>query len=288
MTMILDADSVISEKIETLKEQCAELTKNGLTPKLGIILVGNNPASLSYIKGKKKLCEKIGADFELIQLEADTDERTFLAEIEKLNIDSAITGCFVQLPVPKHLQHLKITQLINPNKDVDGFHINSLSQMYHSELDGLISCTPKGILTLLDHHKFELSGKHVVIVGRSLIVGRPLSLLMQAKDATVTLCHAKTQNLSEHTKMADIIISATGNPEFLTSDYFAVNKNQILIDVGISRKDGKLVGDMDFNVLKDKVFAITRVPGGIGPLTVFSLMQNLIIATNNIIKMDKK
>jgi methylenetetrahydrofolate dehydrogenase (NADP+)/methenyltetrahydrofolate cyclohydrolase len=288
MTKILKASPLIESKIPMLIEKSHKLSLNGLKPNLSIILVGNNSASLLYVSSKKKFCEKIGADFNLISLDEDISEHDFLCEIEKLNSDPKVTGCFVQLPIPKQLNDIDITQLINPDKDVDGFHLNSVNQMYLGKLDGLISCTPKGIITLLIENKIELSGSHVVIIGRSYIVGRPLSLLLQAHDATVTLCHSKTKELKKHTKSADIIISAIGHAHFIDDSFLNPDKDQVLIDVGMNKKDGKTVGDMNFPELESKVKAITPVPGGVGPMTVYSLMENLLQATQNILNKTNK
>lgn len=284
MTKILNAATIIESKISHLSKKVSTLTSNGLKPNLTVILVGDNPASLSYIKNKSRFCERIGADFNLIQLEKDVTKETFLNEIDKMNNDPKVTGCFVQLPVSKHLQDIDITQLINPEKDVDGFHLNSIKQVYNGNLEGLISCTPKGIITMIKEAKIDLEGADVTIIGRSHIVGKPLSLLMEAHNATVTLCHSRTKDLKKHTKEADIIVAAVGNPEFLGTEYLSTTKKQVIIDVGVNKKNGKLVGDVDFENVKDKVATITPVPGGVGPMTVFSLMENLIQATDNILK----
>ena len=284
MTRILKAVNIIESKIPKLTQKSHLLAKQGLKPKLGVILVGNNPASRLYVGKKEKFCQRIGAEFDLIELDQNTTEKDFLLEIEKLNNDPKVTGCFVQLPVPSQLKSIDITQLINPEKDVDGFHLNSVNQLYLGKLNGLISCTPKGIVTLLTESNISLAGSHVVIIGRSYIVGRPLSLLLQAHDATVSLCHSKTENLKEITKIADIIISAIGVPYFLDDTYLSTKKDQILIDVGMNKKDGKTVGDFNYPVVIDLASAITPVPGGIGPMTVLSLMENLLQATEQILK----
>ena len=250
---------------------------------LSVILVGNNPASLLYIKNKKAFCEEVGAEFELIHLDEDTTEQTFIEQIEKVNTDKSITGLFVQLPVSKHLKHIDISNLVNPEKDVDGFHANSSLDLYRNTEKSFIPCTPKGILNILNHYEISIPGKNIVIIGRSYIVGKPLSLLLSNRDATVTLCHSKTINLKEITKNADIIISAVGIPKYLDSNYLSKAGNQILIDVGINKDvNNKTCGDIDFENVKNHVAAITPVPGGIGPLTVNSLIENLILATEKI------
>lgn len=284
MTKILASKPIIDSVFPSLQMKCKNLTDQGLKPKLSVILVGDNPASLLYVKNKKLLCEKMGADFELVELAKDISEKEFLEEVNKLNDNPSVTGCFVQLPIPKHLAHINITQLINPKKDVDGFHLNTISKLYLNESDGLVPCTPKGIITLLQKSDIEITGKNVTIIGRSHIVGKPLSLLFNNLNATVTLCHSKTKDLSTHTKNADIIVSAIGIADFITSKHLREQKDQVIIDVGINKKDGKTVGDVAFEEVKDKVFAITPVPGGIGPMTVFSLMQNLLQTTENLLK----
>jgi len=284
MTKILDAKSVINSKMQNLKDLSQSLAQKGLKPKLSVILVGDNPASLLYVGNKKKFCEKIDAEFELIKLPADISEEKFLYEVNRVNHDPSVTGCFVQLPIPKYLQHINITQLINPKKDVDGFHLNTINQLYMSDLTGIIPCTPKGIVTLLKENDIEIAGKDITIIGRSHIVGRPLSLLLNAYNATVTMCHSQTTNVENHTKNADIIISAVGIPHFITRKHINDHKNQIVIDVGMNKFEGKTVGDVDYQNVFDHVAAITPVPGGVGPMTVFSLMENLLITTQNILK----
>ena len=287
MKNILKASSIIDVKIPALKDQSQTLARNGLRPNLNVILVGNNDASLRYVGNKEKFCQKIDAAFSLIRLPEDVSENDFLNKIHEMNTDPSVTGCFVQLPVPKHLQHLDITQLINPDKDVDGFHLNTVNDLYMGRLDKIIPCTPKGIVTLLKENNIKIEGSNVVIIGRSHIVGKPLCLLMQALNATVTLCHSRTKDLIEHTKNADIIVSAVGIPHLITKKHLNTIKKQILIDVGMNQLDGKLVGDIHFADVEDQVEAITPVPGGVGPMTVFSLMENLLKTTEIILQKRK-
>lgn len=281
MTKILKAQDIIDSKIDTLKLKSQQLRSSGKIPKLKVILVGQNSASLIYIRNKRLFCQKIGAEFELIELAEDISKSSFLSTVEEINNDDTVTGFFVQLPISKHLEELDITQLINPSKDVDGFHLSTITNIYRGNTDGLLPCTPKGILGLFEFYNIDIASKHIVIIGRSFIVGKPLSLLLNAMNATVTLCHSKTVDLAKHTLNADIIISAVGQPHFLREEFFKTDNSQILIDVGISRLNNKTVGDIDFHNVKDQVQAITPVPGGIGPLTVLSLMENLIQATEN-------
>jgi methylenetetrahydrofolate dehydrogenase (NADP+)/methenyltetrahydrofolate cyclohydrolase len=287
MTKILDAKSIIDSKIPELSSRSQRLTASGLTPYLAVIIVGENPASLLYIKNKQKFCEKIGATFDLIKLPSNVGREEFLCQVNKLNTNPLVTGCFVQLPVPKQLADINITQLINPDKDVDGFHLQTVNQLYMNELDGIIPCTPRGIVTLLNENNISVDGKDITVLGRSHIVGKPLSLLLQALNATVTMCHSRTKDLAKHTASADIIISAVGISQLITAKHLNPNRKQIIIDVGMNKLNGKTVGDVHFDEVKDLVHAITPVPGGVGPMTVFSLMENLLTTTENILNKDK-
>ena len=287
MSKILYAKSVTNVKVDELLNKSRDLASKGLRPKLQVILVGDNPASQLYVANKEKFCKKIGADFKLIKLASDISRDNFLAKVNEMNQADDVTGCFVQLPIPKHLQDIDITQLINPDKDVDGFHFKNIEKIYMNSDKGMLPCTPKGILTLLRENNIEIEGKNVVIIGRSFIVGKPLSLLLTNRNATVTVCHSKTVGIKEHTKKADIIICAIGVPHFLTKDFLNGDKKQILIDVGINKLDGKTVGDIHFEDVKDQCAAITPVPGGVGPMTIFSLMENLIESTQNILNQRK-
>ena len=288
MAKLLLAKPLIEENVAKLTKQCKELAEQGLTPKMKVILVGNNSASQVYVKHKSKMCDRIGADFELLELPENISKEDFLKHIDDMNNDPKVTGCFVQLPIPKHLSDLDVTALINPKKDVDGFHSDSFTSIYKNSDVTFFPCTPKGIITLLKHYDVEIEGKDVVVLGRSLIVGKPISLMFNNLNATVTMCHSRTKNLEEHTKRADIVVAAIGRAKFLTDKHFNDSKKQIVIDVGMNRdEDGKLCGDVDFAAVENKVGAITPVPGGVGPLTVYSLIENLIVATNKILN-DRK
>jgi methylenetetrahydrofolate dehydrogenase (NADP+) / methenyltetrahydrofolate cyclohydrolase len=283
MMKLLDAKSIIERNIPNLQDRAQQLTSQGLVPSLSVVLVGNNQASRRYVNNKAKFCKRIGVVFNLIELPQDISKETFLDTVDKINNDPSVTGCFVQLPVPKHLSNINITQLINPAKDVDGFHLNTINKLYLNELDGIIPCTPKGIITLLNENNIKIEGMNVTIIGRSHIVGKPLSLLFQALNATVTLCHSRTKDLKKHTINADIIVAASGVPHIITADHVNSNQSQVVIDVGMNQLDGKLVGDVYFAEVVEKVRAITPVPGGVGPMTVYSLMENLLLTTENII-----
>lgn len=289
MTTILKTQSLIDEKIQELKSKVRSLKQNGLAPKMRVILVGNDPASRIYVSRKEKLCEELGCAFELIELPETVTEGEFLKSIDDMNTDPSVTGCFVQLPVPKHLAHIDVTQIIDPDKDVDGFGAQSILDLYKGRDPFFIPCTPKGILTLLEDQKVDLRGKTVAIIGRSLIVGKPLSLLLKNRGATVTVCHKDTPDIPFYTRHADIIVSAIGSPGHFGKKFFKDDKSQIVIDVGISKtEDGSISGDVDFDEVSPMVMAITPVPGGVGPLTVFSLMENLIAATQRAISKRQK
>ncbi|MDX5585796.1 MAG: bifunctional methylenetetrahydrofolate dehydrogenase/methenyltetrahydrofolate cyclohydrolase FolD [Aureibaculum sp.] len=277
-----------------IKEEIAEAVKKRnlegkKTPHLAAVLVGNDGASMTYVNSKVKACERIGFKSTLIKLEDDVSEEILLNEIEKLNNNSDIDGFIVQLPLPKHIDEQKVIMAVNPDKDVDGFHPINVGKMT-LDLPAFLSATPYGILELLDRYKVEVSGTHVVVIGRSHIVGRPMSILLSQKrnvgNATVTVAHSRTKNLSELTQSADIIIAALGMPEFLTGDM--VKDGVVIIDVGITRVDDpskprgyRLTGDVHFESVSKKASYITPVPGGVGPMTIAMLLKNTLLACKN-------
>lgn len=277
MTKILLAKPIVDKRIEELKREVQELS---LKPKIAIILVGENPASQIYVRNKLIQAKNIGAEAELIKLNANVSEENFLKAVEKINTDKTITGGLIQLPLPKQLQKLDVSSLINVEKDVDGFHPKNIANLYLGNLN-IVPCTPKGIGTLLKFYDIDPAGKNVTIIGRSNIVGKPLASLLNHMNATITLCHSYTKDLKEHARHADILVSAVGKPEFINSEYINPEKKQVFIDVGISKTFDGIKGDMNFDDLKDKIAAITPVPGGVGPLTILSLLENLIITTKN-------
>jgi methylenetetrahydrofolate dehydrogenase (NADP+)/methenyltetrahydrofolate cyclohydrolase len=277
MSEILKSAPIIEQTATQLKEKVEALRKSGITPFMKVVLVGNNPASVSYIKNKQKLCEKVGAKFELVHLEESVSESDFLKEIDEINSNDLVHGAIIQLPLPRHLENLDVARLIDADKDIDGFHPENIYNVMVGK-DGLLPCTPTGVMKILDHYRVKLEGKHVCVIGRSMIVGKPVSMLLQNRNATVTMCHSRTQNLEEITKQSDIIVTAIGKPNFLSKKHLNETGKQVLIDVGINRKDGKLCGDIDFEGTKNLVAAITPVPGGVGPMTVLSLIENLIRA----------
>lgn len=291
MSKLLKASPIVKDLKKHLTQEVQELRTKGVIPTLRVILVGNHKPSLIYTANKKKLVNSLGADCEIIHLSEDIEEKEFLNQVKKITSDPLVHGAFIQLPVPDHLAHLNLSELIPHKKDIDGFHAYNLYGILQkgTRSEGLIPCTPLGITTLLKRNDIELSGKSVVVIGRSMIVGKPMGLLALNSDATVTYCHSKTQHLENYTKHADIIISAVGKPRFLTRDYLNQEKKQVLIDVGINHdQSGKICGDLDFENIKDHCQAITPVPGGVGPMTIISLAQNLIKATKNQTKDKEK
>lgn len=277
-----------------IKEEIAQAVQQRKTeskkiPHLAAVLVGNDGASMTYVNSKVKSCERVGFKSTLIRLDAETSEETLLQEIEKLNTDDDIDGFIVQLPLPTHIDEQKIIMAVHPDKDVDGFHPINVGRMT-LDLPAFLSATPFGILELLERYNIETSGKHAVIIGRSHIVGRPMSILLNQKrpvgNATVTVAHSRTKNLKEITLQADIIIAALGIPEFLTGDM--VKDGVVIIDVGITRVEDsskprgyRLAGDVHFESVSKKASYITPVPGGVGPMTIAMLLKNTLLACQN-------
>ncbi len=284
MSEILYAKPVIDAELAKLKKQCQNFIDQGILPYLKVVLVGDHPASVIYTRNKKKFCEKIGAKCDIIKLPVDTNETDFLEAVNEINNDKDVHGALIQLPLPKQLSHIDTTNLVNPKKDVDGFHSENISILYRGPQDNVLApCTPKGVMTMLDHYKIDVEGVNALVIGRSLIVGKPMALMLTNRNATVTLAHSKSKDVETLCKNADIIISACGIPKFLKKSYLRTDKSQTIIDVGISRlDDGTLSGDADFDNVKEAVKAITPVPGGVGPMTIFSVAQNLLHAINNL------
>ncbi len=270
MTQIMDGKALSNKILNEIKEKTALLkTKPGLC----VILVGDNPASRIYVKNKEKQAQDAGFNSTVYRLSENTDKNELLRLIDKLNNDNTVDGILLQLPLPKHLNPYDFLDKIDPKKDVDGFHPVNAGKIMLNENPYAVPCTPKGILTLLDEYKIQIEGANVVIIGRSNIVGKPLAQLLLNRNATVTVAHSKTKNLSEIAKQADILVSATGHPDMITKDM--VKKGAVVIDVGIIRdENGRLRGDVDFNSIKETAGFITPVPGGVGPMTIASLIQN--------------
>ena len=279
MANILDGKLTAQKIRSKLKEKVDTLKNSGITPKLAVIMVGEDIGSKIYVKNKSKACEEIGIEYEEYLLKEETSMEELLNLITELNDRDDVHGILLQSPIPKNLDINKAFEKISPNKDVDGFHPVNVGKLALNK-DTFVSCTPYGIMKIFEEYNIDLTGKDVVIIGRSNIVGKPLIQCTLNKNATVTVCHSKTKNLSEHTKRADILISAIGKPQFITADM--VKPGSVVIDVGINRTEqGKIVGDVDFENIEKKVEYITPVPGGVGPMTIAMLMNNVIKATRN-------
>lgn len=261
-----EVKAILKTKVEKLAEAGKRL------PKLVVILVGDNPASLSYVTGKEKACKAVGMDNELIKLPAQTTQAELEALIQRLNEDEGVDGILVQLPLPKHLNEDAILEKIDPSKDVDGFHPENVGKMMLNK-ETFLPCTPKGIMVMLAKMGLDdLSGKEAVVIGRSHIVGKPMGQLLLNKNATVTYVHSRTKNIEEVCRRADIVIVAIGRPRFVNKEW--IKEGAAVIDVGINRVDGKLCGDVDFDDVVDHVSYITPVPKGVGPMTIAMLMEN--------------
>lgn len=276
MAVIIDGKMLAKKIRQELKVECEELIKEGIKPKLAVIMVGDNPASKVYVRNKSRACEEIGIEYEEYLLKDDIKQEDLIELIKKLNKDENINGILLQSPIPDHLNINEAFKTITYRKDVDGFTPSSVGKLCIGE-DTFISCTPYGVMKMFDEYNIDLTGKNVVILGRSNIVGKPLIQCCLAKNATVTVCHSKTKNIEEYTKRADVLIAAIGKAKFVTKDM--VKKGVVIIDVGINRnEEGKLVGDVDFENIEPIASYITPVPGGVGPMTIAMLMNNVIKA----------
>jgi len=273
---ILDGKQIAKEYRQRLKNQVNELKEHGFTPKLSVILVGNDGASQSYVKSKKKAAEKIGMISEIIHLDESTSEEVVLSELNRLNNDDTVSGILVQVPLPKQVSEQKVLETINPNKDVDGFHPINIGKLYIDE-QTFVPCTPLGIMEILKHADINLEGKNAVVIGRSHIVGQPVSKLLLQANATVTILHSRTKNMNAHLKQADVIVSAVGQPGLVTKEN--VKAGAVIIDVGNTPdENGKLKGDVAYDEVKEIASAITPVPGGVGPLTITMVLNNTLLA----------
>lgn len=276
MSQIVDGKELAKNIRLKLKDEVIELKNAEINPKLAVIMVGDDKASKVYVKNKSKACEDVGIEYEEHILPANTKMEELLEIIEKLNNDETIHGILVQSPLPKGLDANEAFRKISPKKDVDGFNPINVGKLSLNQ-DCFVSCTPFGIIKMLEAYNIQIEGTHAVIIGRSNIVGKPLAQCLLNKNATVTICHSRTKNLKEITKQADILIAAIGKAKFVTEDM--VKEGATVIDVGINRMDdGKLLGDTDFENIKDKVSYITPVPGGVGPMTIAMLMHNVVKA----------
>ncbi len=278
-TQMIDGKLIAQTIKDELKVKVETLKNQGLTPGLAVILVGENPASQVYVSNKKKACEYIGIKSFSYELPSETTEKEVLELVETLNNDSAVHGILVQLPLPKHMDEQKIILKIDPVKDVDGFHPYNVGALSIG-LNGLVSCTPAGVIELLKRTNIEIQGKNCVVVGRSNIVGKPVSLLLLREHGTVTICHSRTKNLHAVVGQADIVIAAVGIAKFISGSM--LKPGAVVIDVGINRdENGKLCGDVDFESCKGIASHITPVPGGVGPMTIAMLMHNCVLAAKN-------
>ncbi len=276
MAIIINGKELAKKIRQDLKEEVEGLKQKGITPKLAVIMVGNDSASAVYVRNKSKACNEIGIAFEEFLLEENTTREQLLGLIKELNQREDVHGILLQSPIPKHLDIREAFNAIDDKKDVDGFHPINVGKLAIGE-DCFISCTPAGVMKMLEEYKIEIQGKNGVVIGRSNIVGKPLAQCLLNKNATVTICHSKTKNIAEIAKQADILVAALGKPKFVTADM--VKDGAVVIDVGINRNEnGKLVGDVDFENIEPKASYITPVPGGVGPMTIAMLMTNVVKA----------
>ena len=279
----IDGKAFSQTVLEKIREEHSQLKeKYGKPAGLAVVIVGNNPASQVYVKNKIRACENVGFYSENIELDENISEKELLQEINKLNKNDRIDGILIQLPLPAHINELKIIDSISPEKDVDGFHVSNIGKMVIGDETGFLSCTPYGIMQLLEEYKIEIAGKDAVIIGRSNIVGKPMALMLIQKGATVQVCNSNTKDLRKKLNEADIIIVAAGVPKLLKKE--DVKEGAVVIDVGINRVDGKICGDVDYEEVAEKTSYITPVPGGVGPMTIASLIKNTFKSYKNSLK----
>lgn len=280
MAKIIDGKKISAAVREDIKAKTVEFSKKyGKLPGLSVIIVGENPASQVYVRNKKKACEEVGFKSEVIEMPETTTQEELLAKIEELKTDGTVNGILVQLPLPKHLDENAVIKAIPPEKDVDAFHAENVGHIMIGDAE-LLPCTPAGIITMLDYEGIDVTGKNCVVIGRSNIVGKPMAMLLLKKNGTVTVCHSKTKDLASFTRNADILVVAIGRAKFVTADM--IKPGAVVIDVGMDRdENGKLCGDVDFESAKDVAGAITPVPGGVGPMTITTLLQNTLKAAEN-------
>lgn len=278
---LLDGKNMSNELREKLALRVENLKARGVTPGLAVILVGEDPASQIYVKNKGLGCAQVGMHSVTIRLPETTTQQELETQIDQLNGDAAIHGILVQLPLPAGLDEAAALARIAPEKDVDGFHVVNAGKLFTGQ-KGVVACTPKGAMEMIRRTGIDLSGKEAVVVGRSNIVGKPMAMLLLQQNATVTMCHSRTQHLAEHTRRADVLVAAVGKPRFITADM--VKPGAIVIDVGINRVDGKVVGDVDFDAVKEVASWITPVPGGVGRMTITMLLENTIEAAERTVK----
>ena len=278
---LLDGKLMSDELRVRIAERVAALKEKGVHPGLAVILVGEDPASQIYVRNKEKGCEQVGMHSIAIRLSAETTQSELEGHIRALNADASIHGILVQLPLPRHLDEAAALAVIAPEKDVDGFHVQNAGKLLNG-LEGVVACTPKGALEMIRRTGVDLSGKEAVVVGRSNIVGKPMAMLLLQQNCTVTMCHSRTADLAAHTRRADVLVAAVGKAKFITADM--VKPGAIVIDVGINRNaEGKVVGDVDFDAVKEVAGWITPVPGGVGRMTITMLLENTVEAAERTI-----
>ncbi len=280
MAEILYGKIVSAKRRAELKEKISKFSdEHGFVPGLAVIIVGDNPASVVYVRNKKKACDEVGINSYVIQLSEDVSEAELIKEITVLNSDDNVHGILVQLPLPKHIREDVIINSISPCKDVDAFHPYNVGKILTGDYT-FLPCTPAGVMAMLEHYNISICGKKCVVIGRSNIVGKPMALLLLEKNGTVTVCHSRTEDLRSEVKGADILVVAVGKPEFITGDM--IKPGAVVVDVGINRTEqGKLVGDVDFATASEVAAYISPVPGGVGPMTITMLLQNTLTAAEN-------
>ena len=272
---LIDGRAVAKAFKEEIAEKTAQMIEKGIHPHLAVVLVGENPASQVYVRNKENGCIKVGIRSTVIRLEESCTQEELEKTVSSLNEDASVHGILVQLPLPKHLDEARVLRLIEPDKDVDGFHAMNSGRLMNGQ-QGFVPCTPLGVMKLLESYGINPAGKHAVVIGRSNIVGKPMAMLLLQANATVTICHSRTQNLAEITRQADILVAAVGRANFVTADM--VKPGATVIDVGINRVDGKIVGDVDFDAVSEVAGHITPVPGGVGQMTIAMLLANTLDA----------
>lgn len=275
---IIDGKSIAKELRESLAPRVAALKEQGITPGLTVIVVGDDPASAIYVRNKERACVKLGMNSQVLRFPAETTQEEILNTVRLLNQDDSVHGILVQLPLPRHIDEQAVLRAIDPDKDVDGFHAMNAGRLMNGE-PGFVACTPKGVMRLLEVSGVELDGKNAVVVGRSNIVGKPMALLLLQKNCIVTIAHSHTKDLAAVTRSADILVVAVGRAGFITGDM--IKPGAAVMDVGINRVDGKVVGDVDFESAKEVASCITPVPGGVGAMTIAMLMENTVEAAEN-------
>ena len=272
---LIDGRAVAKAFKEEIAQRTQAMIAQGVTPHLAVVLVGEDPASQVYVRNKENGCIKAGIRSTVIRLEEDCTQQELEETVKRLNADASVDGILVQLPLPKHLNEASVLRLIDPDKDVDGFHAMNSGRLMNGQ-PGFVPCTPLGVMKLLEAYGIDPAGKHAVVIGRSNIVGKPMAMLLLRANATVTICHSRTQNLADITRQADILVAAVGRANFVTADM--VKAGAAVIDVGINRVDGKIVGDVDFDAVSGVAGYITPVPGGVGQLTIAMLLANTLDA----------